>query len=308
MHFPCPQALRNPFYTPHPLIHASCPSLWRRNGGDLSSSVSSVSWSSWTFWLGRGSSFAGRLSLECSYFKRLKEPHWPRNQRRCCRPAVPGGAARHSASDAAVAMVAGRLAMEQLTAQLVASQRPPHADLSRKTVILVPADFLLTCLILWLTLCYITRDSYFLRHNTEDTFFQYKTKFFWIKTTHTHTHTIFLKSDSISCAQWVMGHVYTMPQKPHHWERGVLHNMGERSRYSISVCNLAFGCWVLRRRIHRWNRCLAKTPVCFLSQWGWQERFAGVCPLGKKFKKQNQTRRRDGMDVLQISYFPSFLV
>lgn len=65
---------------------------------------------------------------------------------------------------------------------------------------------------------------------------------------HTHTHTIFLKSDSISsCAQWIMGHVYTMPQEPHHWKRG-----GEKGPDTVfSVCNLAFGCWVSRRRIHR---------------------------------------------------------
>lgn len=36
----------------------------------------------------------------------------------CRRPAVPGRCAWHSASGAAVAMVAGRLAMERLTAQL----------------------------------------------------------------------------------------------------------------------------------------------------------------------------------------------
>lgn len=37
------------------------------------------------------------------------------------------------------------------------------------------------------------------------------------------------------------------------------------------------------------NRCLAKTPVCFLSQWGWGERFARVClPLELK----NQTNKK----------------
>ena len=52
------------------------------------SSVSSVSWSSRTPWLGRGSSFSAHFPLECSYFNRLKEPHWPSKSQRCCSPAA----------------------------------------------------------------------------------------------------------------------------------------------------------------------------------------------------------------------------
>ena len=70
--------------------------------------------------------------------------------------------------------------------------------------------------------------------------------------------------------------------------------MGERSRNNLGfVCNFSFGCLALHRHIHRWSRCLAKTPVCFLSQWGWGERFARVClPLGQK--KSNQKARWNG--------------
>lgn len=115
---------------------------------------------------------------------RLKEPHWPRNQRGCCCPAVPGGAPGTWHLVRLLPWLRDASRWSGWRHSSAASQRWPHADLSRKTVILVPADCSLTCLILWLMLCYITRDSYFLRHNTEDTFFQYKTK---LNKNYTHT-------------------------------------------------------------------------------------------------------------------------
>ena len=53
--------------------------------------------------------------------------------------------------------------------------------------------------------------------------------------------------------------------------------------------------------------CLAKTPVCFLSQWGWDWGLPESVYLWEK-KIKNQTRRHDGMDASQIMHFLSFLV
>lgn len=118
------------------------------------------------------SGWEGDHPLLLTYLWRVATLRDGRNQQ---RPA-----AQRSASGAAVATVAGRLHI---------SWRH-HArrtqTLSRRTVILVPADCFASMPQMMINaLSYNRRLSYFLRHNTEDTFFQYETKFFWIKTTHT---------------------------------------------------------------------------------------------------------------------------
>ena len=54
--------------------------------------------------------------------------------------------------------------------------------------------------------------------------------------------------------------------------------------------------------------CLAKTPVCFLSQWGWGWGFCQSLSTSGTKKKKNKNRRHDGMDASQIMHFLSFLV
>lgn len=93
---------------------------------------------------------------------------------------------------------------------------------------------------------------------------------------------------------WAMStHLHKIPIIGSTQYLGVLCYVEERSRNNLSVFNFWFRCLAL----HRWNRSLAKTPVCFLSQWGWGERCTRVClPLEQwqQQKKSNQKARWNG--------------
>lgn len=128
----------------HPLSPMLCALVYNKGMMILkSSSVSSVSWSSRTFWLERGSSFTGHFPSECSYSNGLKEPHWPCRQQRCCSPA---GHMHCSASHLVWLLKLLCNAIEMAHRDSFHSDHTAYRLISRK-IILMHTGHLLTCLI-----------------------------------------------------------------------------------------------------------------------------------------------------------------
>lgn len=130
---------------------------------------------------------------------------------------------------------------------------------------------LLLCLVPCQMLCPNKEETLFffffhLRQNTEGTFFQYKTNSF---DNHNTPHPKFLSSTPCSLGPNGLLAVSTQFEKipiiGNIWNFCTPWEQGPETMF---LCFQSLIWLVLCEHFHRWNRCLAKTPVCSLSQWG----------------------------------------
>lgn len=151
------------------------------------------------------------------------------------------------------------------------------------------------------------RPCFYLRENTEHRCFSIENKLFNKNYTHSRSFLSLTRFFLLSVGYWPYQHSSTKSPPLETPGCFVLHGRKVQKHLGF-VCTFPLDVWCCADTTTG-DGCLAKTPVCFLSQWGWGWGFCqSLSTSGTKKKKKNQTRRHDGMDASQIMHFLSFLV